>query len=87
MRRNHTNATLWHNQFQKTDEHNYARLGDGLGGDGKEAVRCLSYDVIFAYAVNAVQELTEFVKQQQNKIDEHNQKIDKLINIILSAGL
>ena len=53
-----------------------------IGNDGKESIRGLNYNAIFAYAVKAIQELHEIVKQQQIQIDAQTQHIDKLINII-----
>ena len=58
-------------------------VGGEVGEDGKETIRCLNKNAVFAYAVSASQELHQVVKQQQMQIDEQKQQIDRLIDIIL----
>ena len=70
---------------QQIDELKHAVVGGDIGEDGKESVRALNYNAVFTYAVKAIQELHEIVKQQQIQIDAHKQNIDKLINIILTS--
>ena len=46
-----------------------------------ETIKCLNYNVVFTYAVKAVQELSEIVKKQQQKqIEEQKHKHVKLIH-------
>ena len=49
----------------KIDELKFAVVGGILGDDGKASLRGLNYNVFFAYAVKAIQELSDIVKQQQ----------------------
>ncbi|MFM7978410.1 MAG: hypothetical protein ACKPKO_03760, partial [Candidatus Fonsibacter sp.] len=70
---------------EKNDELKHAVAGGQIGDDGKESVRALNYNAIFSYAVKAIQELSDIVKQQQIQIDAQKQQMDKLINIILST--
>ena len=63
---------------KQIDELKHAVVGGDIGEDGKESVRALNYNAIFTYAVKAIQELSDIVKQQQ-------QQIEKLINIILTS--
>ena len=65
---------------QKIDELKFAVQG-GIGEDGKESVRALNYNVIFTYAVKAIQELSDIVKQQQIQIDLQQQQINKLLGL------
>ncbi|MFM7984693.1 MAG: hypothetical protein ACKPKO_35760 [Candidatus Fonsibacter sp.] len=61
--------------------------GGQVGDDGQERIRGLNYNAIFTYAVKAIQELSDIVKQQQIQIDAQKQQIDRLINVILSTEL
>ncbi|MFM7984131.1 MAG: tail fiber domain-containing protein, partial [Candidatus Fonsibacter sp.] len=70
---------------EKIDELKHAVVGGQIGDDGKESVRALNYNAIFTYAVKAIQELSDIVKQQQIQIDAQKQQMDKLINIFLST--
>ena len=38
--------------------------------DGKESIRALNYNAVFTYAVKAIQELHDIVKNQQIQIEE-----------------
>ncbi|MFM7987834.1 MAG: tail fiber domain-containing protein, partial [Candidatus Fonsibacter sp.] len=67
------------------DELKHAVEGGEVGEDGVESIRTLNYNAVFTYAVKAIQELHEIVKQQQIQIDLQKQQIDKLINIILTS--
>ena len=42
---------------------------------------------MFTHAVYAIQELSVFVKKQQDQVDARKQQIDRLLNIILNAQL
>ena len=54
---------------------------------GKRPSDVLSFNIVFTYAVKAVQELHQLVKQQQSQIDAQPQQIDRLINVKLNARL
>ena len=60
-------------------------IGGEIGEYGKETMKCLNYNIVFTYAVKAIQELSDIVKKQQEQIDAQKQQIDRLINIILNA--
>ena len=47
----------------------------------KENLRGLNYNVVFTYAVKAIQELSDIVKQQQIQIDLQQQQINKLLGL------
>ena len=49
---------------QKIEELRHAVVGGEVDNDGKESIRALSYKAIFTYAVKAIQELHEILKQQ-----------------------
>ena len=70
---------------EKIDELKYIVAGGEIGEDGKESLRGINYNAVFTYAVKAIQELHEIVKQQQIQIDSQKQQIDKLIKIILPS--
>ncbi|MFM7981641.1 MAG: hypothetical protein ACKPKO_20220 [Candidatus Fonsibacter sp.] len=70
---------------ERIDELKHIVVGGDIGEDGKESIRGLNYNAILPYAVKAIQELHEIVKQQQIQIDTQKQNIDKLINIILTS--
>jgi len=70
---------------ERTDELKHTVLGGKIDTDGKESIRGLHYNAIFAYAVKAIQEWSDIVKQQQIQIDTQKHNIDKLINIILTS--
>ena len=57
-------------------------IGGEIGEDGKETLRCLNYNIVFTYAVKAIQELSDIVKQQQEQIDTQKQHIDRLVDIM-----
>ena len=59
-------------QVQQTEELKHAFVGGETGEDGKETLRCLRYNIVFTYAVKAIQELSDIVKQQQEQIDAQN---------------
>ncbi|MFM7982065.1 MAG: hypothetical protein ACKPKO_22375, partial [Candidatus Fonsibacter sp.] len=63
----------------------HAVAGCEIGEDGVEGFHTLNYNAVFTYAIKAIQELHEIVKQQQIQIDPQKQNIDKLINIILTS--
>ena len=67
--------------FRKIDELKFAVQGGILGDDGKESVRALNYNVICTYAVKAIHELSDIVKQQQIQIDLQQQQINKLLGL------
>ena len=48
---------------------------DGEVADGKESIRSINYNAVFTYAVKAIQELHDIVKEQQMHIDELKAKI------------
>ena len=67
---------------QKIDELKFAVQGGTIGEDGKESVRALNSNVVFTYAVKAIQELSDIVKQQQIQIDsQQQQQINKLLGL------
>ena len=72
-------------EVQQIEELKHAVIGGEIGDDGTETLRCLSYNIVFTYAVKAIQELSDIVKQQQAQIDTQKQQIDRLIDIILNA--
>ena len=73
-------------QVQQIEEQKHAVVGGEIGEHGKEILRGLSYNTVFTYAVKAIQELSDIVKQQQEEqIDAQKQQIDRLIDIILNA--
>ncbi|MFM7984904.1 MAG: tail fiber domain-containing protein [Candidatus Fonsibacter sp.] len=60
---------------QSTDELKHAVVGGPVGDDGKGSIRALNYNVIFTYAVKAIQELSQIVKAQQVQINETQPQI------------
>ena len=57
-----------------------------IGEERKDTLKGLNYNTVFTYAVKAIQELSDIVKQQQEEqIDAQKQQIDRLIDIILNA--
>ena len=54
-------------KVQQIEELKHAVIGGEIGEDGKETIRCLNYNIVFTYAVKAIQELSDIVKQQQNR--------------------
>jgi hypothetical protein len=60
---------------QQIDELNHAVIGGEIGDDGKESLRGLNYNAVFAYAVKAIQELSQIVQAQQVQIYELQQLI------------
>ena len=56
-------------QVQHIEELKHAVVGGEIGEDGKDTIRCLNYNIVFTYAVKAIQELSDIVKQQQEQID------------------
>ena len=72
-------------KVQQIEELKHVVIGGEIGEDGKETVRCLNYNIVFTYAVKAIEELSDIVKQQQEQIDAQERQIDRLINIILNA--
>ena len=61
---------------QQIDELRHAVVGGVvIGEDGKETLRALNYNVVFTYAVKAIQELSQLVKAQQLQIDELKQQL------------
>jgi hypothetical protein len=67
--------------FRKIDELKFAVEGGILGDDDKESLRGLNCNVVFTYAVKAIQELSDIVKQQQIQIDLQQQQINKLLGL------
>ncbi|MFM7986668.1 MAG: hypothetical protein ACKPKO_45870, partial [Candidatus Fonsibacter sp.] len=60
----------------------HAVAGGEIGEDGVEGFHTLNYNAIFTYAVKAIHELSDILKQQQIQKKIHKkQQIDKLINI------
>ena len=55
---------------QQIDKLKYALVGGDIDEDGVESIRYVNYNVIFTYAVKAIQELSQLVKAQQMQIDE-----------------
>ena len=47
---------------QQIKELKHAVIGGEIDEDGKDALRCLNYNGVFTYAVQAIQELSEIVK-------------------------
>ena len=72
-------------KVQHIEELKHAVVGGELGEDGKKTIKGLNYNIVFTYAVKAIQELSDIVKQQQEQIDAQKQQIDRLIDIILNA--
>ena len=70
-------------QVQQIEELKHAVVGGEIGEDGQESLRGLNYNTVFTYAVNAIQELSDIAKQQQEQIDAQKQQIDRLIDITL----
>ena len=70
-------------KVQQIEELKHAVVGGEIGEHGKESIRGLNYNIVFTYAVKAIQELSDIVKQQQEQIDARKQQIDRLINVIL----
>ena len=63
----------------------HAVIEGEIGEDGKETISCLSFKIVFTYAVKGVQKLHQLVEQQQAQIDAQTQQIDRLINLKLNA--
>ena len=55
---------------QQIDELKHTVIGGEMGEDSKESLCGLNYIAVFAYAVKAVQELSQTVQAQQVQIDE-----------------
>ena len=72
---------------EQIEELRHAVVGGEIGDDGQEALRALSYNAVFTFAVKAIQELSDIVMKQQEQIDVQKQQIDRLINMILIASL
>ena len=72
-------------KVQQIEELKHVVVGVEIGEDGKEAIRGLNYNIVFTYAVKAIQELSDIVKQQQEHIDAQKQQIDRLIDKIVNA--
>ena len=72
-------------KVQQIEELKHVVVGGEIGEDGKDTIRGLNYNIVFTYAVKAIQELSDIVKQQQEQIDAQKQQIDRLIDIILNA--
>ena len=72
-------------QVQQIEALRHAVLGGEVGEDGKETVLCLKYNTVFTYAVSAIQELDQVVRQQQDQIDAQTQQVDRLIKTIQNA--
>ena len=72
-------------QVQQIEALRHAVFGGEVGEDGNETIRALNYNAIFSYAVKAIQELSDIVKQQQMQIDAQKQQIDRLIDILVNA--
>ena len=47
---------------EQIDELKASVIGGEIGNGGQETIRCLNYNVVFSYAAEAVQELSEIVK-------------------------
>ena len=60
---------------QQIDELKHAVIGGESGDDGKESLRGLNYNAVFAYAVKAIQELSQIVQAQQVQIYELQQLV------------
>ena len=60
---------------EKIEELKHIVEGGEIGEDGKETLRGINYNVIFTYAVKAIQELSQIVKAQQVQINELQQLI------------
>jgi hypothetical protein len=52
------------------DELKHAVIGGEVDDEGKESIRALNYNAVFTYAVKAIQELSDIVKQQQQQINK-----------------
>ena len=63
------------------DELKHAVIGGEVDDDGKETIRALNYNAVFTYAVKAIQELSDIVKQQQIPIDSQQQQINTLLGL------
>ena len=59
---------IYGTKIQQKEELKHAVI-EGEIGDGKETLKCLNYNIVFTYAVKAIQELSDIVKQQQDQID------------------
>ena len=57
------------------DELKHTVVGGEIGEDGKESLRGLNYNAVFAYAVKAIQELSQTVQAQQVQIDELREQL------------
>ncbi|MFM7981270.1 MAG: tail fiber domain-containing protein [Candidatus Fonsibacter sp.] len=56
--------------FQNIDELKHTVTGGEIGEDGKESLRALIYNALFAYVVGAILDLSQIVKAQQVQIEE-----------------
>ena len=67
---------------QQIDELKHTVIGGEIGKDGKDSLRGLNYNAVFAYAVKAIQELSQTVQAQQVQIDELREQLQNhlLIN-------
>ena len=72
-------------KVQQIEELKHVVVGGEIGEDGQETISGLNYNIVFTYAVKAIQELSDIVKQQQEQIDTQKQQIDRLIDLILNA--
>ena len=72
-------------KVQQIEELKHAFVGEEIGEDGKETIKGLNYNIVCTYAVKAIQELSDIVKQQQEQIDAQKRQIDWLIDIMLHA--
>ena len=76
---------LYCSKTSKNEDLKQGMIEGEIGENGKETIRCLSFDIVFTYAIKAVQMLHQLVEQQQAQIDAHTQQIERLINVKLNA--
>ena len=72
-------------KLQIIEELKHAVIEGEIDEDGKETISCLSFNIVFTYAVKGVQKLHQLVEQQQAQKDAQTQHIDRLINLKLNA--
>ena len=73
--------------FRKLKNWSTQWLEEKLEKMGKRPSDILSFNIVFTYAIKAVQELHQLVKQRQAQIDAQPQQIDRAINVKLNAWL
>ena len=72
-------------KVQQIEELKHAVVGGELGENGQHTIRGLNYNIVFTFAVKAIQELSDIEKQQQEQIHTQKQQIDRLIDLMLNT--